>query len=138
MRNGKDNQVHTIIGQGVSFEGTLISREGLRIDGNVKGRIECESTLMISTSARVQAEIICENAFIAGEVRGTVIGKKVIQISQNGKIIGDITTAGLVMEPGAVFDGKCLMNHESHDLSMLAAGASAAGDLYSSERASAA
>ena len=116
MKNGKNNQVDTIIGEGVSFEGTLISKEGLRIEGNVKGRIECESTLMISASARVQAEIVCENALIAGELRGTVIGKEVVEISRSGKIIADITTASLVMEAGAVFEGKCLMNYEGNSL----------------------
>ena len=116
MKNGKNIQVDTIIGEGVSFEGTLISKEGLRIEGNVKGRIECESTLMISASARVQAEIVCENALIAGELRGTVIGKEVVEISRSGKIIADITTASLVMEAGAVFEGKCLMNYEGNSL----------------------
>ncbi len=135
MKSGNKNQVDTIIGQGVSFEGTLVSKEGMRIDGNVKGRIECESTLMISTSGRVQAEIICENAFIAGEVKGTVVGKRVIQISQSGKIIGDITTAGLIMEPGAIFDGNCLMNYENHDLNTPAGGPSTVGDPYSTEQA---
>jgi cytoskeletal protein CcmA (bactofilin family) len=36
-------------------------------------------------------------------------------VTQRGKIIGNITAANLVMEPGALFEGQCNMNHRSGD-----------------------
>jgi len=119
MKNGKDRQVVTIIGPGTSFEGDLISEEGLRIDGSLKGRIECQSTLVISRTARVQADIIGDDVLVAGEIRGTVTGKNIVEVSSGGRIIGDITTANLVMEPGAFFEGKCNMNHHANDPQLL-------------------
>lgn len=115
MKNGKDKQVTTIIGPGSHFEGTLTSQTGVRIDSGFTGRIECESVLVISTSAKVQAEVICDDVYVAGEVRGNVIGKNIVELTKEGRIIGDITTANLVMEPGAFFEGKCNMNHHSDD-----------------------
>jgi cytoskeletal protein CcmA (bactofilin family) len=119
MKNGKDRHVVTIIGPGVSLEGDLISEEGLRIDGSLKGRIECQNSLIISKTARVQADIIGDDVFIAGEVRGTITGKNIVEVSSSGRIIGDITTANLVMEPGAFFEGKCNMNNHSIDQELL-------------------
>jgi cytoskeletal protein CcmA (bactofilin family) len=119
MSDGKDKQVTTIIGPGVHFEGTLTSHESLRIEGSFKGRIECESALIISATAKIQAEVVCEDVHVAGEVRGNVIGKNVVELTQRGRIIGDITTANLVMEPGALFEGKCNMSHQSDDQELL-------------------
>jgi cytoskeletal protein CcmA (bactofilin family) len=119
MGNGKDKQVTTIIGPGAHFEGTLTSLEGVRIEGGFKGRVECESILIISTTAKVQAEVVCEDVYVAGELRGNVIGKNVVELTQRGRIIGDITTANLIMEPGAVFEGKCNMNNQSDDQELL-------------------
>ena len=119
MKNGRDKPVTTIIGQDVCLEGTLISKEGLRIDGSLKGRIECESTLIVSKTAKIQADIVSNDVFVAGEVRGTITGKNVVEVSNGGRIIGDITTANLVMEPGAFFEGKCNMNGQSTDQELL-------------------
>jgi cytoskeletal protein CcmA (bactofilin family) len=115
MRNGKDRHVATIIGPGVTFEGTLVSQAGLRIEGNLRGRVECDGALIVSATAKVEAEIICEEIYVAGEVRGNITGKNLVEVTQRGKIIGNITAANLVMEPGALFEGQCNMNHRSGD-----------------------
>lgn len=114
--NGKDKQVTTIIGPGAHFEGRLTSREGIRIESGFSGRIECDGVLIISTSAKVQAEVVSEDVYVAGEVEGNVIGKNIVELTQNGKIVGNVTTANLVMEPGAFFEGKCIMNHASDEV----------------------
>jgi cytoskeletal protein CcmA (bactofilin family) len=54
-----------------------------------------------------------------GEVRGNIIGKNVVELTQRGRIIGNIATANLVMEPGAFFKGKCNMDHQSDDQELL-------------------
>lgn len=88
-------------------------------EGGFKGRIECEGILIISTAAKVQAEVVCEDVYVAGEVRGNIIGKNVVELTQRGRIIGNIATANLVMEPGAFFKGKCNMDHQSDDQELL-------------------
>jgi cytoskeletal protein CcmA (bactofilin family) len=115
MRNGKDRQVVTIIGPDVSFEGTLISKAGVRIEGSVKGRIECEGVLIVSTTAKVEAELVSDGIYVAGEVWGNITGKNLVEVTQKGRVIGNITAASLVMEPGALFEGQCNMNHRSED-----------------------
>jgi cytoskeletal protein CcmA (bactofilin family) len=115
MRNGKDRQVVTIIGPDVTFEGALISKEGIRIDGSIKGRVECEGLLIVSATAKVEAEVVCDGIYVAGEVWGNITGKNLVEVTQKGRVIGNITAANLVMEPGAIFEGKCNMNHRSED-----------------------
>ena len=115
----KDKQIVTVIGPEVSLEGKLYSKEGLRIDGSLKGRIECENTLIVSGTARIQADIVSDDIFVAGEIRGNVTGKNIVEVTRGGRIIGDIATPNLVMEPGAFFEGKCNMNHQRNDDDLL-------------------
>jgi len=102
-------KIDTIIGHNVCLEGTLTSKETLRIDGKVKGKIECDGSILIGTEGIVEAEVIADNVYIAGELRGNVIANNYLEINESGKVFGDITTAKLVVDQGVVFEGRCHM-----------------------------
>ena len=102
-------KIDTIIGPHTYIEGTLSSNACLRIDGRVKGRIECEGSLVIGPEAKVEAEIVAENVYIAGELIGNVLAKSRLEIIEKGKVYGDITTAKLVVDQDVIFEGRCHM-----------------------------
>ncbi|MEJ2724391.1 MAG: polymer-forming cytoskeletal protein [Deltaproteobacteria bacterium] len=112
MKNGKEKtkSIYTIIGPKVFFEGILSSREAIRIDGGFKGRIECESILVIGETGKVEGDIVAENLLVAGELIGNATAKNQLKIRQKGRLYGDICAEALVMEPGVIFEGKCHMN----------------------------
>jgi len=108
----KSDRIGTIIGPYTHFEGAISSEGGLRIDGSVKGEVRCEGTLIVGSEGRVDAEIVADNVLIAGEVSGNVTAKNRLEITEKGKVRGDITTAKLVMAPGVIFDGSCRMTSQ--------------------------
>ncbi|UCF84831.1 MAG: polymer-forming cytoskeletal protein [Desulfobacteraceae bacterium] len=108
----KAERIDTIIGDQVYFEGTISAKQGLRIDGSVKGKVHCEGTLVIGSKGKVAAETVADNVLIAGEFSGNITAKNRLEITEKGKVYGDITTANLVMAPGVIFNGKCNMSSE--------------------------
>ena len=114
MKIGNQNteKIDTIVGSHVHFEGTMSAKQGLRIDGSVKGKIQCEGTLVIGSEGKVAAETVADNVLIAGEFRGNITAKNRLEITEKGKVYGDITTAKLVMAPGVIFNGRCNMFSE--------------------------
>jgi cytoskeletal protein CcmA (bactofilin family) len=113
VKNDKKRKpICTIIGSDVSFEGILCSQEAIRIDGSFKGRIECESILLIGETGKVEGDLVAQSLLIAGELIGNATLKSRLEIRKNGKLFGDICTEDLVMEPGVVFEGKCRMSSE--------------------------
>jgi len=114
MKNSKEkaNQAYTIIGSDVFLEGNIYSKGSIRIDGMMKGRVECESILVIGENGRIEGDVVAAGVLIAGEVLGNVTVKDHVELRQNGKLHGDIITAKLVMEPGVVFEGKCRMSSD--------------------------
>ena len=108
----KAERIDTIIGDQVHFEGTISAKRGLRIDGSVKGKVHCEGILVIGSKGKVAAETVADDVLIAGEFRGNITARNRLEITEKGKVYGDITTANLVMAPGVIFNGKCNMSSE--------------------------
>jgi cytoskeletal protein CcmA (bactofilin family) len=46
---------------------------------------------------------------VSGIVEGTITAKNSVKIHSTGRVYGDIYTPALIIEHGAVFDGKCHM-----------------------------
>jgi cytoskeletal protein CcmA (bactofilin family) len=111
MKNAKKRaeRIDSIIGHHVYFEGILSSKESLRIDGRVKGKVECEGSVVIGSEGKVEGEILADNVFIAGELTGNATARNKLEITEKGKVYGDITTAKLVVDPEVIFEGKCRM-----------------------------
>jgi cytoskeletal protein CcmA (bactofilin family) len=111
MRMGKEKtgKIGTIVGPNASFEGVLSSKEGIRIEGRVRGKIDCDGSLVIGNTGKVEAEIVADTVFIAGEVTGNITATNYSEITEEGKVCGDISTANLAIGQGGVFEGRCQM-----------------------------
>lgn len=103
------NNVDTIIGCKTIFEGILLSQEGICIEGIIKGKIECKGNVVVGKGGKIKADIIADNAFIAGQVDGNIKVKNRLEITSSGKVTGDIETSSLVIGDGVFFEGSCHM-----------------------------
>ena len=103
------DKVDTLIGNKTTFEGRLNAYGGIRIDGKVKGDIECQGVLVVGNSGKIEANIITDIAIVGGEVIGNITAKDRLEIISKGKVRGDITTSHLVIDDGVVFEGSCHM-----------------------------
>lgn len=104
-----ENHVDTIIGCKTIFEGTILSNEGICIEGTVKGRIECKGNVVVGRGGKITADIIADNAFIAGQVDGNIKVKNRLEITTSGKLTGNIETSSLFIGDGVFFEGSCHM-----------------------------
>ena len=97
------------ISRETSIEGNVETSGNLRIEGKILGNIRAQSKVVLGNSANVEGKIYAQNADIEGSVKGTLHVEGLLTLKSNAKIKGDIHTGKLVMESGAVFDGKCKM-----------------------------
>jgi cytoskeletal protein CcmA (bactofilin family) len=103
-------QVGTIIGPGAVLEGPLTTKDSTRIDGTVKGNVTVSGALIVGQAAKIVGTVSCMNAYIAGEVEGNVSAPQgKVEISDSGKVIGDISCKGIIIDENAVFHGQCNM-----------------------------
>jgi cytoskeletal protein CcmA (bactofilin family) len=95
--------------QGVKLEGRLESSGTFRIDCATKGTLVSHETLILGERSNVEGEIEGNYVIIAGRFDGTVRAKGKVEIQTKAIVTGEIFTPCLVMEPGALFDGRCHM-----------------------------
>ena len=62
--------------------------------------------LTIGKTARVTADIVAGEVVVCGDVKGNVRAKDRIEIRKDGSVIGDLTTAHVMIEDGAYFKGS--------------------------------
>lgn len=91
------------------FDGTFNLTRDLRVEGQVKGTINCKGTLFVAQGATVDAVIEAENITVAGDLEGEVNCRGKMQILESGKVKGKITTGTLVINEGAFYEGQLTM-----------------------------
>lgn len=100
---------YSLIDRNSSFEGTFKSDRDLRIEGTVKGAIECRGTLFVAEGATVDATIDAEHVTVAGEVAGEVRCRGRLQLMPSARVRGKISTQSLVINEGAIYEGQLEM-----------------------------
>src|ERR1700741_3829199 len=88
-------------------KGEITGNEDLHIDGTVEGLVHLEDRrLMIGPSAKVTADIIAREVAVFGNVKGNLRARDRIEIKKDGSVVGDLTTARIMIEDGAYFKGS--------------------------------
>lgn len=105
---GQDDSVSVFDRYSV-FDGTFNLTRDLRVEGQVKGTINCKGTLFVAQGATVDATIEAENITVAGELDGEINCRGKMQILESGKVRGKISTTTLVINEGAFYEGELAM-----------------------------
>jgi cytoskeletal protein CcmA (bactofilin family) len=95
--------------QGVRLEGKLESPGTFRVDCSMKGTLVSEDTLILGENASVEGHVIGNYVVIAGRFDGTIEARGRVDIQPKAIVTGEIHTPCLIIEPGALFDGRCHM-----------------------------
>lgn len=96
----------TYIAEDCEIKGSIDSKGNARIDGKVEGTIRIAGDLVIGQSAVLQANIEAQTISVAGEVRGNVKAKDLLELASSSRLYGDINTKQLKIDQGARFVGS--------------------------------
>jgi cytoskeletal protein CcmA (bactofilin family) len=108
--NEPDNTTINLISTGTDIFGDVKSNGDIRIDGSLTGNLNTKGKVVIGPTGKVKGEVICKNSEVAGLIEGRIIVGNLLNLKASSKINGDIITAKLSIEPGALFTGNCKMS----------------------------
>jgi len=103
----------TSIDASTEFEGRLRCAQTLRIDGRIKGEVECEKSVLVGEGARLHANIAAEEVRISGVVEGDIAARRKITLDRTAVVVGDLTTPGIVIEEGAKLKGRIVIGSDA-------------------------
>lgn len=112
MGRGNDSseaKINGLIDKGCSMEGKLAFDGSVQINGDFRGEIVSDGTLLVGPDARVEGRIQVGSAIVEGNLQGTVEAKTRIDLRRGSRMIADIRTPAIGIEDGAIFHGSCCM-----------------------------
>ncbi len=98
-----------LIGNGTTITGDIKSNGDLRIDGTLKGNLSISGKLVVGPSGNIEGNVVCQNADVSGEIHGKVSVTELLSLKASAKLLGDIVTGKISIEPNATFTGTCNM-----------------------------
>lgn len=109
-RDIKEGRLSGYVGNGTVLTGETNFQSMLRVDGHLTGKVHSDNgTLVIGTDGRVDADIEVSSAVVNGSVNGDITATERVELGRASKVVGNVTTPQIVIEPGAVFEGSCHM-----------------------------
>lgn len=107
------NQIDSLIGKGTRIEGNVHFSGGLRVDGEIVGRVMAEpglpSTLVLSEHARIDGEVSVAHLVVNGAINGPVFASEFLEMQPKARIAGDVSYAMIEIQQGAVVEGRLLL-----------------------------
>lgn len=95
--------------KGTTITGDIKTEGNIRVDGMMEGSIVAKGKVVIGETGKVSGNIFCADATVEGKIDGNVEISKLLIIKSKATIIGNIQTEKIVVEEGAVFNGKISM-----------------------------
>ena len=100
----------TIIAEGLTVEGELVTDEEVVVHGTVRGTLSSTDAVSVGAGGAVEADISAAALSVAGNVTGNVNANDRVDIQAGGRLIGDVKAARLTIADGASFKGNVDMD----------------------------
>lgn len=104
-----------LIGLGTEIHGDIICGGDLRIDGTLVGNINAKGKVVIGETGKIKGEVTCKNTDVSGTVDGKLIVAELLSLKVTARVIGDMVTNRLAVEPGSTFTGYCNMTSSNDE-----------------------
>jgi cytoskeletal protein CcmA (bactofilin family) len=128
---------NTHIAKGAAITGDIETYGTIRLEGKIFGNLRSKGKTSLGESSFVQGNILAQSAEIAGEVKGTVEIAEILTLKATAIVNGDIVCNKLIVEAGAVFNGKCQMGTIIKEIVIRDQSASGQGNNHLKKEASA-
>jgi len=113
--NETENNSINLISIGTDITGDIKSTGDIRVDGSLTGSLNTKGKVVIGPTGKVNGEVICKNSEVSGIVEGKISVSQLLNLKASSRIIGDIVTSKLSIEPGANFTGNCKMSDNEYN-----------------------
>lgn len=97
---------NTVIGPSILISGRLSGDEDLTVRGRVEGELALTRTLIVEPSGVVKANVSVKNAVVSGVVVGNIAATESVELTRDGRMVGDIRSPRVIIVDGASFRGR--------------------------------
>jgi cytoskeletal protein CcmA (bactofilin family) len=99
----------SVIGNNTVITGNIRTEGSIRVDGKIVGNVVTQADAAVGMNALIEGSVDARNITVAGKVMGSLTASQKLVLEGKSVMKGDIRTARLVVDEGAVFDGRSSM-----------------------------
>ena len=99
----------TLITEGITIKGTVEGEGVVQVEGSVIGEFNMTGAIIVAESGLIKGPITADVVRIAGRVEGNITAREHMRLESTGTLMGDVTTASLVVEDGGCLNGRSTM-----------------------------
>lgn len=100
------SEASSVIAESTLVNGNLHGDEDLTVRGRVEGTLTLTKTLFVEQTGAVKAEVQVKSAVISGAVLGNVTASDSVELTKEGRMVGDISAPRVIIADGASFRGR--------------------------------
>ena len=115
MFSKNSEKLESFIGKGADFQGELVVKGTLRVDGLVQGRVNADCVVLSETGV-IKGEVTAERIVVGGKIEGSLRAQGIVEIRATGNVLGDIFANKIAVTEGGEFNGKIEMKTEGNKL----------------------
>ncbi len=108
-KNESVGELNGFLDGGSRIEGELHFKDTFRLDGRLVGKVSSQGDLIVGRDSTVEGDIKVRRLFVSGIVKGSVRAERV-EIAPGARVEADVETPALLIEEGAHFQGRCVMD----------------------------
>jgi cytoskeletal protein CcmA (bactofilin family) len=102
----------TVVGDNARMEGKFDIADSIQIECEVGGEVNVGGKLVIGEKGVVNANVQTVDAIIMGHYEGNMIATGDVEITETGRVSGNIKTDSLVISKGGFFNGNVTKMNE--------------------------
>ena len=95
-----------VFGSSARLEGKFTIADSIEIECEVAGEINVEGKLVVGENGVVQANVHTVDALIMGLYEGDMVATGEVEVTDTGRVSGNIETDSLVISKGGFFNGN--------------------------------
>lgn len=96
----------SVVGERARMEGKFDIADSIQVECEVGGEMNVGGKLVIGEKGVVNANVQTVDAVIMGHYQGNMIATGNVEITDSGRVTGNITTDSLVISKGGFFNGN--------------------------------
>ena len=111
-KNSDSSELNAFLGVGTEYRGKLDFVGTVRIDGRFEGEIYTDGDLILGRKASVTGTVKVGRLTSCGRIEGDVTVKERALLEKTSVLHGSLSSPVLVMEKGAIVEGRVIMTKE--------------------------
>jgi cytoskeletal protein CcmA (bactofilin family) len=105
-------QLGAFLDNGSEIEGKYTCTGTVMLDAKLRGELTAKGTLFIGENGVVEATIRAAEVVVRGTVVGNMTVAERVELKASARVTGDVEAPVVVIEEGAVLDGRCRMTKD--------------------------